>query len=384
MDKKDLQEVKKQIEEFRNLFKDNPVKHIEEGTWFTIVLQMVLNETPQKLDAKFFKKKYIGLSNEQKAKQLVKATANYTAIAGGCAAGVVSAAEVSTVVTAGWSLTAAAVTLIGEISFITYLQLKLVYEISILLNAKLDREDPEDILILFWFALGINVWDDISNTVLKVGPRSTEYLGRKALRSGIRSGIQSMVTRIGGTRLARKITERALLKLIVPGINIPIAAIVNRTFTSKLGNKAIKKFKTRGAVISVIDNLLKMDRYYSILSIPLIYYVGIIDNKDNKDKKDKKGLNEVIEMQSNTTKKIFLTDDEDNLVDNILQLDFDEFCKLLDEIKGQPAADLLGDIAAYTSILKGNNNHSKLEKIIESLDVKDKINLGSYKGRLGN
>ncbi|MBL3645624.1 hypothetical protein JMN23_25125 [Bacillus sp. RHFB] len=381
MDKKDLQEVKNQIEEFRNLFKDNPVKHIEEGTWFTIVLQMVLNETPQKLDAKFFKKKYIGLSNEQKAKQLVKATANYTAIAGGCAAGVVSAAEVSTVVTAGWSLTAAAVTLIGEISFITYLQLKLVYEISILLNAKLDREDPEDILILFWFALGINVWDDISNTVLKIGPRSAEYLGRKALRAGIRSGIQSIVTRIGGTRLARKITERALLKLIVPGINIPIAAIVNRTFTSKLGNKAIKKFKTRGAVISVIDNLLKMDRYYSILSIPLIYYAGIIDNND---KKDKKGLNEVIEMQSNTTKRIFLTDDEDNLVDNILQLDFDEFCKLLDGIKGQPAADLLGDIAAYTSILKGNNNHSKLEKIIESLDVKDKINLGSYKGRLGN
>ncbi|WP_349729909.1 hypothetical protein [Peribacillus frigoritolerans] len=381
MDKKDLQEVKKQIEEFRNLFKDNPVKHIEEGTWFTKVLEMVLNETPQKLDAKFFKKKYIGLSNEQKAKQLVKATANYTAIAGGCAAGVVSAAEVSTVVTAGWSLTAAAVTLIGEISFITYLQLKLVYEISILLNAKLDREDPEDILILFWFALGINVWDDISNTLLKVGPRSVEYLGRKALRAGIRNGIQSMVTRIGGTRLARKITERAVLKLIVPGINIPIAALVNRTFTSKLGNKAIKKFKTRGAVISVVDNLLKLDRHYSILSIPLIYYVGIIDNND---KKDKKGLNEVIEMQSNTTKRIFLTDDEDDLVDNILQLDFDEFCKLLDEIKGQPAADLLGDIAAYTSILKGNNNHSKLEKIIESLDVKDKINLGSYKGRLGN
>jgi len=283
MDKKDLEEVKKQIEEFRNLFKDNPAKHIQEGTWFIKVLQMVLDEAPNKLDAKFFKKKYVGLSNEQKAKQLVKATANYTAIVGGCAAGVVSAAEISTVITAGWSLTAAGASLIGEISFITYLQLKLVYEISILMNAKLDREDPEDILTLFWFALGVNVWEDISNVALKVGPRSAEYLGRKALRAGIRKAIQDMVIRIGGTKLAQKITERALLKLIVPGVNIPIAALVNRTFTSKLGNMAVKKFKTRGAVIHVIDNLMAFDRYYSLLSIPLIYHVGIIENNEKRD-----------------------------------------------------------------------------------------------------
>lgn len=377
MDKKDLHEVKKQIEEFRNLFKDNPVKHIQEGTWFTKVLQIVLDETPQKLDAKFFKKKYIGLNNEQKAKQLVKATANYTAIAGGCAAGVVSAAELSTVVTGGWSLTAAGATLIGEISFITYLQLKLVYEISILLNARLDREDPEDILTLFWFALGVNVWDDISNIVLKAGPRSAEYLGRKALRAGIRSGIQGMVTRIGGKKLAQKITERALLKLIVPGVNIPIAAVVNRTFTSKLGSNAIKKFKTRGAIIPIIDNLNEIDRYQSILSIPIMYFIGIIDNND------KRGLNDIIEMQSNATKRLSLTDEEDVLVDNIIQLDFDEFCELLCELKGQSVAKLIVDISIYTSILKGTNNHLKLEKILETLNIREEINMDSYKARLG-
>lgn len=377
MDKKELQDVKKQVEEFRDLFKDDPVKHIQEGTWFTKVLQMVLNETPHKLDAKFFKKKYIGLSNEQKAKQLVKTTANYTAIVGASAAGVVSASELSTVVTGGWSLTVAGASLIGEISFITYLQLKLVYEVSILLDAELDREDPEDILTLFWFALGVNVWDDVSNLVLKAGPQTTEYLGRKALRSGIRAGIQSMAKRVGGQKLAQKITEKTLLKLIVPGVNMPIAAFANRTFTSKLGNLAIKKFKIRGTIISIIQNLAVLDRYYSVLTIPLIYHVGIFDNKD------KKGLNNVIEMQSNITKRLNLNEEEESLINNIIHLNFDEFCNLLSDIKDQLAIKPLFTLSIYTNILKNDDDYTKIGSIKNALNIKDELNIDEYKLHLG-
>ncbi|MBP1949347.1 hypothetical protein [Virgibacillus litoralis] len=377
MEKKEVAEVKKQIEEFRNLFKDNPVQHIQEGTWFTKVLQMALNDSPQNLDAKFFNKKYIGLSNEQKAKQLVKATSNYTAIAGGCAAGVVSAGELSTMITGGWSLTVVGASLIGEISYITYLQLKLVYEVSVLLDAKLNRDDPEDIITLFWFALGVNIWEDVSNTILKTGPRSAEYLGRKALRAGVRQSIKKMVAKVGGTKLAGKITERALLKLIVPGINIPIATFVNKKFTSNLGKIAIKKFKIRGATIPVVENLLEIERYYAVLTIPLIYHVGIFDNND------KKGLTEVIQVQSNTTKRISLTNDEENLIDEINQIDFNDFCDLLADIKGETAKELIVDLTAYTSIIKGDREYLKMDKILESLSITEKIDLEKYKKRLG-
>jgi hypothetical protein len=215
------------------------------------------------------------------------------------------------------------------------------------------------------------------NVVLKAGPRATEYLGRKLLRVGIRKGIQKMVKRVGGTQLAKKITEKASLRLIVPGVNIPIAAYVDRSFTKKLGNLAIKKFKTRGAIIPVIDNLLKFDRYYSVLSIPLIYYVGIFDNKD------KKGLNTVIEMQSNTSKRLGLTSEDEELINDVIELNFNDYCKLLSDIKEQRVAKLLLDVTVYTSILEGNNDHSKLEKIKESLKITDIINIDEYKARLG-
>ena len=102
-------EAKEQISKFREMFKDNPKKQIEEGTWFVKILQMVLTEHATKVNAEYFKKKYVGLDNERIAYQLIKTTANYTAIIGGLAAIAASAAELSTVITGGASLAAFAV-----------------------------------------------------------------------------------------------------------------------------------------------------------------------------------------------------------------------------------------------------------------------------------
>lgn len=254
MDKKELQEIKAQINEFRNMFKDNPVQEIKEGTWLTKIVKIAFKENTEKLTAKYFKKKYVGLNNEQKAERLIQTTSKYTAIVGGIAASAASAAELSTVVTGGWSLAAFGASIIGEISYITYLQFKMVFEVSILLEARLDRNDPEDILTIFWYALGLNIWEDVGNAALKIGPKSAEYLGQKALKLGITEAIQGIAAKIGGRKLAQKLTEKALLKFLVPGINIPIAAWLNRKFTLKLGNSSINKFKTRGATIFIIDN----------------------------------------------------------------------------------------------------------------------------------
>lgn len=182
-------EAKEQITKFREMFKDNPIKQVEEGTWFLKIIQLVLTEHAMKVNGEYFKKKYVGLDNERIAYRLIKTTANYTAITGGLAAVAVSAAELSTVVTGGATLSVFAASLIGEISYISYLQLKLVYDISVVLYARLDKDDPEDMLTIFWYALGVNIWEDVTNTVvLKVGPRGVAYLGRKALRAGIVGG----------------------------------------------------------------------------------------------------------------------------------------------------------------------------------------------------
>src|SRR5690606_1332050 len=108
--------------------------------------------------------------------------------------------------------------------------------------------------------------------------------------------------RVGGQQLARKITEKALLKLLVPGINIIVAASINKIFTNKLGKQAIKTFNNRSLAIDSLEQLTKYDRSFQLLAVPLIYHVGIHDiTKAEK----------VIEMQ-NTTFKYLQTNEEEN------------------------------------------------------------------------
>jgi hypothetical protein len=83
--------------------------------------------------------------------------------------------------------------------------------------------------------------------------KKCEYIGKKALKSGISEAIEKIAVEIGGRKLAQKLTEKAVLKLIVPGVIIPIAACLNKKFTSRLGQSAIKKFKTRGATSISMD-----------------------------------------------------------------------------------------------------------------------------------
>lgn len=370
---KSIIEVKEQVSKFREMFKDNPKKQIEEGTWFVKILQMVLTEHSTKVNGVYFKKKYIGLDNERIAYQLIKTTANYTAITGGLAAVAISAAELSTVVTGGASLAALAASLIGEISYISYLQLKLVYEISVVLDARLDKDDPEDILTIFWCALGINIWEDVTNSVLRVGPRGAEYLGRKALRSGIRKTLTNLATKVGGTKLAQKITEKALLKLLVPGVNIPIAALVNKKFTKVLGYKALKSLKSRGVTIRTVDKLSRHERYYQILTIPLIFQIGISNE-------DKGQASRNIEMQNNVARRFQIQDNEEQIIDDLVDLEFNEFCEILSDVDNQEVARYLFDIAIYAYLLSKNKNQDKLLEISKSLDIDFKnINLDKYK-----
>ncbi|MED4012946.1 hypothetical protein P4606_19840 [Priestia aryabhattai] len=360
-EKKNLDSIKSQINQFKMMFKENPVEEIKSGSWFTKILQLVLEDS-RNLSAEYFVRKYIGLDKESIARRLIKTTSNYTAITGGLAGAAASAAELSTLVSGGWSLAAAGAVLIGEISYITYLQLKLIYEISVIYNAKLDRNDPEDLITIFWYSLGINKWEEASNAILKAGPRSTEYLGRKALRSGLRKSIQNVVGKLGGQKLARKITEKALLKFIVPGINIPIAASVNKVFTKKLGNNAVKTFKRRSITLESIDKLKKFDRHFQLLSIPLIYHIGIFDQKNKIDK--------VVEMQNTVVKYLNINSGEEEIIDDLISINFEDFCEILSEIDDKKISKILGDIMVYSYHLTGStNDEKKLQKLFHILSL---------------
>jgi len=361
---KTLREVKEEIDRFRHEFADDPIGHMKSGNWFAKLLQRLLTEHAQKVNAEYFKKKYVGLDNERIAYRLINTASAYTGLTGSLAAAAVTAAELATFVTVGWSWAVVGGSLIGEIAFTSYIQLKLVYDISVVLDARLDKDDPEDILTIFWYALGVNIWEDITNTILKAGPRSATYLGRKALRAGIRDAIQRLMAKIGGQQLARKLTEKALLRLIVPGVNMPIAYFINRKFTKALGKHAITNLKHRGIAVRPIDRLMKHDRHFQLLALPTIFHIGISDEPKDIS-------SQVIEMQNTVSRRLSLKDGEEKIIQDLLERNFNDFVKVTEDVDSQEAAKALLDIGICSYVLSKaeKKNLSKLNTLSSCLHV---------------
>lgn len=355
------EEVHQQIEEMKEIFKDSDHrKQLEEGTWFTKVLYKVLSDN-NNLDALYFKKKYVGLDTDNIAKRLINNASTKTAIAGASAATVVTGMQFALVPTLGASAAIIGTTIMGEFAAITYIQIKLVHELSILYKAELNKDDPEDLLTIFWFTFGINKWEEASNAILKTSGKSAKYLGRKALRKfKLTKLLQSGAKKLGGQQLAKKITERGLLKLVVPGVNIGLAAGLNKLFTDKLGEQAVKTFKSRALIIEQLKRLEYFDRSFHLLTIPLIYFSGI---------EGVKKANRVIEMQNTSFKYLQTTESENEIIDQLVLIKFDEFCDLLTDITNDKVKITLAEIATLSHKMSKRKEQDNLEGILKSLDV---------------
>lgn len=353
-------ETQKKVDEMKSLFKNNAEKDLEEGTWFSKVLNKVVTDT-EDLNSEYFSKKYVGLDRDNIAKKLMNNASYKTAIIGGSTAATITGLQYVAISKRNNSIAVIGSAVIGEFAAITYIQLKLVYELSVLYNAELDPNDPEDILTIFWYTLGVNKWEEFGNIALKGGTRTGEYLGRKALRSfNITKALQKAGKTLGGRELAKKITEKSLLKLLVPGLNIAIASGMNKLFTNKLGHNAIKTFRRRALAIDTLDKLVDYDRSIQLITVPLIYHVGINDIKKP---------NKVIEMQNTTFKYLVTNEMENEEINGLASINLDDFCELLSEVRHEKVRYLLGDIALISHILSSRNSEEILNQVLKKLSI---------------
>lgn len=130
-------------------------------------------------------------------------------------------------------------------------------------------------------ALGVKLEELAGNVGKVVGPRIVAYNARRLLRNGVRAFLVGIARKLGGAQLARKLTERALMRLIVPGVNIPIASGLNYYFTKQVLNVANQHMRRRGAVIRPLIRLFKeapdLDRTLPIKAIITVLESGSKD-----------------------------------------------------------------------------------------------------------
>lgn len=210
------------------------VQAIKDGTWFNKFLMSCLGSYERKVmeqgGAAYLRGKYPGLPTDAIAGKLCELAEKNAAIAGGLSGATASAA----VLTAGVGLPAAITAVMAEVFYTVRLQLRLAFDLHLVYDIPLAADDPEELTRLFAVIYGVKV--------AEVGGLGIKALGPEVARAqlfrlihGNTPLIQAAAGTVLGPRIAKQVTQKAILKTAVPIVGVGISAGWNYATTRVMG-----------------------------------------------------------------------------------------------------------------------------------------------------
>ncbi len=214
------------------------------GDWFNNLLLKSFRLYWEKADPEWFKRKYPKLSRDQIAKKIINLTAKNAAGLGGVTGAAMSTNELVALVTGaegGIGLPAniaiAAMSIGTEILTLTHFQLKMVADIAKLYEVPLDAEDPEDIWIIFAYAMGGSASELAGAFGMKIGAAAT----RRGIKRFVSKETLKLLQQIG-RKVGLKILQKTIIKYAIPVVSIGLGSSWNYLSTRAIGKIASKHF----------------------------------------------------------------------------------------------------------------------------------------------
>lgn len=283
-----LQQVKTELEELKAVASAFGPERIRDGSWFNEFLHAMLDTYSRRIieggGIALFRKKYPGMTQKEIAEKLCDLAVRYAALAGGSSGLASSAAVVMTIGTAGGAgvvTVPAAVTAIGaEMLFTTRLQVRLVYDLSMVYGYPIDVEDPEDLYKAFCLAYGIVFAASSAGTVTKALTPEIARAQIRGLIQGHTAAIQQVAIRILGPRIGRQISQKAILRTAVPVIGVGISSAWNYASTRNIGIIANHELRSMGRLRDAVRELstaLTLQTEASTLVLESIFVVAAAD-----------------------------------------------------------------------------------------------------------
>lgn len=236
-------EVKEELAQAKQLSQQFSIEEFKSGDWFFRLILMVKGSYERNARAAYFQQKYPDLSPDEIADKLISVTMRYAAIAGGVSGVATSANEIMTISSAGlaWSLFVGSVG--AEMVYLARVQMRLILDLAVIYDIQLDPEDPEDVLLVFGYALGVAPADALGQLLQISGRAVTKDAVRKYISKSTLETIQKL-----GQKIGLKILQRSILKFAIPVASVAISSSYNYTSTKAIGKVAKNHFKNRGTV----------------------------------------------------------------------------------------------------------------------------------------
>jgi len=265
-------QVTKQLEEAKALARSFDFETVKNGEWFIKLLEQVVRAYDRNARATYFQQKYPGLSPDEVADILTSVATRYATIAGAVAGVAASASGVAALSSGGMTATLFVGSIGAEMLYLSNIQMRLMLDMSVLYDLQLDPDDPEDILMIFGYALGV---------------APTEIIGKAALvaaRAGTTNAIKTVVSKTTlkavqnfAKKLGFQILQKTIIKYAVPVACAAVGSGYNYVTTKSVGQIAKLHFKNRGRVTEELRAVVSRQNTYDLAVPAAAMFMAAVD-----------------------------------------------------------------------------------------------------------
>lgn len=275
------QEVLAEIEIAREFARQINFEQVKSGEWFLILLRQVVQSYQTNARTEYFQQKYPGLEADDIADKLIFVTNRYASIAGAVTGLAISANQLATLSTMGMTAALFVTSMGAEMIYLTRLQIRLVLDLAIAYDLQLDPDDPEDILMIFGYAVGVTPSEFLGKGLQIAAGAGTKNIIKTHVSKATLKSVQAFAKKLGF-----KILQRTIIKYAVPAVSMAVGSSFNYASTKAVGQVAKVHFKNRGKVTDELRLLISKQHTYALVYPASILYIAKIDGVYNQHERD--------------------------------------------------------------------------------------------------
>lgn len=304
--------VSSELNEAKQLAKSMNIDEVKSGEWFVNLLRKVIQAYDRNARAEYFQKKYPGLSPDEIADILISVTVRYATIAGGIAGAAATANQIATLGSGGVTAALFIGSIGAEMLYLSQIQMRLVLDLSVVYDLQLDPEDPEDVLMIFGYALGVTPTEMVGKGVQVAAGAATKGVIKKYVSKGTLTAVKDF-----GRRIGFKILQRTILKYAVPVASAAVGCSYNYATTKSVGKIAKARLKNRGGVTEELRILVTRQKTYDLAFPAAVMYMAQVDGQfTEKEKEFYKAVLSRMSFDEHTQAEFQkLLSSEDNILD---------------------------------------------------------------------
>jgi len=274
-------QVSKELDDAKNLAKTLNLEEVKSGEWFIKLLQQVVRAYNRNARATYFQKKYPGLPPDDIADILTTITVRYATIAGAVAGAAATANQIAALSSAGMTAALFIGSIGAEMLYLSQIQMRLVLDLSVVYDLQLDLEDPEDVLMIFGYALGVTPTEMIGKGLQIAAGAGAKEAVKKYISKGTLQALQDFARRLGF-----KVLQRTILKYAVPVASAAVGSSYNYATTKSVGRIAKAHLKNRGKVTDELRILVSRQHIYDLAFPAAVMYVAQVDGQFSAKEKE--------------------------------------------------------------------------------------------------